>query len=288
MSVTAISSPHDPRLRIAAIDFLNPAPLMWDFEHEPQASVLAERYRMERMVPSECARQLASGESDLGLIPIAALPANPHLRVLPGCAIASKGHIRSLLLVRRANQPLSAIRTVAADTASRTTNTYARILFRLWGNPQAEFVPMKVDLDAMLSAADAAVVIGDPALYARQQMEARLTRTGEELLYEDMAELWHRQTGLPYISAVWCAAHGKALDERVAEDCIRSRDNGLRHIDDLVAEWSPRMQLPAEVLRDYLGNNLHYVLDDECLEGIRGFYRHAAEFGILPAYELRF
>ncbi|WP_420239714.1 menaquinone biosynthetic enzyme MqnA/MqnD family protein [Telmatobacter bradus] len=285
--MTGLTSPHDPRLRIAAIDFLNPAPLMWDFEHPPLATQLAERYRMDRMVPSECARRLAEGEADLGLIPIAALATSPHLRVLPGCTIASKGHIRSLLLVRRAGQPISAIRTVAADTASRTTNTYARILFRLWGNPQAEFLPMKVDLDAMLKAADAAVVIGDPALYARQDMEARLARTGEELVYYDMAEVWREQTGLPFISAVWCAAaaRGNVLDERVAEDCIRSRDNGLQHIDDLVAEWSPRMKLPAEVLRDYLGNNLHYVLDDECIEGMRGFYRYAAEFGILPRYE---
>jgi chorismate dehydratase len=293
MSVTGLTSPQDPRLRIAAIDFLNPAPLMWDFEHAPLAEQLAERYRIDRMVPSECARRLAEGEADLGLIPIAALATSPHLRVLPGCTIASKGHIRSLLLVRRADQPISAIRTVAADTASRTTNTYARILFRLWGNPQAEFRPMQVDLDAMLAEADAAVVIGDPALYARQDMEARLARTGEKLVYYDMAEEWRKQTGLPFISAVWCAAAargttawGNPLDERIAEDCIRSRDHGLQHIDDLVAEWAPRMKLPAEVLRDYLGNNLHYVLDDECIEGMRGFYRYAAEFDILPQYDV--
>jgi len=283
-----VNHQQDSRLRIAAIDFLNPAPLMWDFEHSPLNHELAQRYRIERMLPSECAARLASGDSDLGLIPIAALAASPHLRVLPGCAIASKGHIRSLLLVRRANQPLEQIRTVAADTASRTTVTYARLLFHKWGNGSAAFLPMAANLDQMLALADAAVVIGDPALYARQDSEARLARTGEQLVYHDMAEEWRAQTGLPYISAVWCLSP-KATSvpaEMIAKDCIRSRDHGLAHIDDLVAEWSPRMNLPPSVLCDYLGSNLHYTLDQECIDGMKGFFRTAAELGILPAYDV--
>jgi chorismate dehydratase len=279
---------QNERLRIAAIDFLNPAPLMWDFEHSPLDAELAKRYSMERMVPSECARQLIVGEADLGLIPIAALAAHPELRVLPGCAIAAKGHIRSLLLVRRADQPIEKIRSVAADTASRATVTYARLLFHKWGNGAVPFVPMKVDLNKMLAAADAAIVIGDPALYARRDREARLARTGEELVYHDMAEEWRAQTGLPYISAVWCvAARGNLPVERITEDCIRSRDHGLAHIDDLAAEWAPRMKLPVEELRDYLGHNLHYTLDEECLEGIRVFYETAAALGVLPKYKLQ-
>ena len=123
-----------PRLRIAAINFLNPAPLMWDFEHPPLNAPLAQRYRIDRMSPSECADRLASGHADprhadIGLVPIAALAANPTLRILPGCTIASKGSVRSLLLVHRTSQPLTALRSVAADTASRTTLAYARILF---------------------------------------------------------------------------------------------------------------------------------------------------------------
>src|SRR5208282_3095529 len=100
-----------------------------------------------------CAERLASGASDIGLIPIATLATNPGLRILPGCTIASKGRVRSLLLVRRAAQPLAALRSVAADTASRTTIVHARILFGFYGNPSVPFVPMAADLDAMLEHA---------------------------------------------------------------------------------------------------------------------------------------
>jgi len=107
-----VSSQTDSRLRIAAIRFLNPAPLMWDFEHPPLDKELASRYKIDLMLPSECADQLASGAADIGLVPIAALATIPGLRVLPGCTIASKGRVRSLLLVHRAGQELRGLRHV--------------------------------------------------------------------------------------------------------------------------------------------------------------------------------
>lgn len=278
----------DARLRIAAIRFLNPAPLMWDFEHPPLNTDLAQRYNVDWMLPSQCADRLAAGEADIGLVPIASLAVNPTLRILPGCTIASKGHVRSLLLVRRAKQELSKIRTTAADTASRTTIAHTRILFAKWKNEAVEFVPMAADLDAMLERADAAIVIGDPALMALEEQANRRERTGEELVYHDLAHEWREMTGLPFVSAVWGAAQGSALDESITEDLIRSRDHGMANIDALVTEWSQKMPVPAETIRTYLTENIHYVLDEECMEGMKGFYRMAAEIGVLPAYEPAF
>jgi chorismate dehydratase len=275
---------QDSRLRIAAIDFLNPAPLMWDFEHPPLDAELARRYVIDRMTPSECAARLAKGSADIGLIPIAALATIPGLRIIPGCTIASKDWVRSLLLVRRASQPLAELRSLAADTASRTTIAYARLLFRRWGNPNIPFLPMAANLDAMLDRADAAIVIGDPALLALEERLNRLERTSEELVYHDLAHEWRSLTGLPFVSAVWGVARGSLLDESVAEDFIRSRDHGLENIEALATEWSQRVPIPEATIRAYLSTNIHYVLDEECLEGMRGFFRMAAEAGVLPEY----
>jgi chorismate dehydratase len=274
----------DSRLRIAAIRFLNPAPLMWDFEHPPFSEELSRRYVIDWMLPAECADQLAGGEAEIGLVPIASLARNPKLRMLPGCTIASKGRVRSLLLVRRARQELGAIRTVAADTASRTTIAYTRVLFQKWRNTGAQFIPMAADLDAMLERADAAVVIGDPALMALEEQANRHERTGEELVYHDLASEWKAMTGLPFVSAVWAARSD--VEESVAEDFVLSRDHGLANIDALVEEWARKMPLSAETIRTYLTENIHYVLDDECVEGMRGFFREAAAAGVLPEYEL--
>jgi chorismate dehydratase len=260
---------------------------MWDFEHPPHSSELAQRYEINWMLPSQCADELANGSADIGLVPIASLATNPGLRILPGSTIASKGRVRSLLLVRRARQPLTELRSVAADTASRTTLAYTRIMFHRWGNADVPFLPMAADLDAMLERADAAIVIGDPALMALEERANRFERTGEELVYHDLAEEWRNLTGLPFISAVWGAVPQLigTSEERIAADFVQSRDHGLASIDALVEYWSRRLPIPEKTIRIYLSTNIHYILDEECIEGMRGFFRMAAETRILPDYE---
>jgi len=262
---------------------------MWDFEHPPLSDELAKRYRIDRMTPAECAARLATGEADIGLVPIAALATSPELRILPGCTIASKGRVRSLLLVHRAWQPLTDLQSVAADTASRTTIAYAQILFHKWGNPGIQFVPMAADLDQMLGSADAAILIGDPALLAIEERFNRMERTGEELVYRDLAAEWNVLTGLPFVSAVWAIgiAYSRLLDENIVGDFIRSRDHGLAHMDVLVAEWAKRIPISEQTIRAYLTTNIHYILDDECVKGMQGFFRMAAECGVLPPYDVK-
>ena len=268
---------------------------------------MAQRYRLEWMMPSECAARLALPEeaaqaADLGLVPIAALATNPELALVPGCAIAATRRVRSLLLIRRARQPLSAIRTVAADTSSRATLAYTQILFREWWQPGAsaknapEFQPHRPDPDAMLESADAALVIGDPALFALEERQNREERTGEELVYHDLAEEWIRLTGTPWVSAVWAVRQstvgagklpGRGVTlETIAADTCASRDRGLANVESLVAEWSARLPLSAETIRTYLTENISYHLDQACLDGMRLFYRLAGKHGILPTYTL--
>ncbi|WP_239461224.1 menaquinone biosynthetic enzyme MqnA/MqnD family protein [Occallatibacter savannae] len=281
-----MSSTSQQKLRIAAIRFLNPAPLMWDFEHPPLAAELAERYQINLMLPSQCADALASGAADIGLVPVAALATTPGLRILPGCTIASKHRVRSLLLVRRAAQPLTQLRSVAADTASRTTIAHARILFHNWKNPDVPFIPMAADLDTMLDRADAAILIGDPALMALEERANRFERTGEQLLYHDLAEEWHDLTGLPFVSAIWGVSPDVPITERIIDDFLHSRDHGLRNIDALVQHWSRQLPISEQTIRSYLTHNIHYILDEECIEGMGCFFRLAAETGILPSYQL--
>src|ERR1700689_4807194 len=272
---------------MAAIHFLNPAPLMWDFEHEPERSYLRELYQIGYTTPSGCAAELAAGEADIGLVPVAAHATTPSLLVVPGCAVAALDHVRSIILVVRAQQGIDGMRTIAADTSSQTSYTYTRILCeRFWKIP-AGFIPHEPDLESMLAVADAALLIGDPALLALEDMDARAARTGERLLYLDLAHEWHGFTGLPWISAFW-AVRSSSLDEtcvrdsELVKDLQTSRDHGIDHIADLASEWSTRIAVPAATIRFYLSKNIHYILDEACLRGLDQFYRYAAECGALP------
>lgn len=272
---------------------------MWSFDHEPDCSRLAERYLLSSDTPAECAAKLAAGDADIGLVPAASLAFTPSLQVIPGCTIASRDRVRSILLVVRAPEGsdferLTHIRRVALDTSSRTSSTYTRILFARFWNAAPEFLPHAPDLEAMLRVADAALLIGDPALLALEDREARERRTGEQLLYLDLAHAWHRFTGTVWVSAFWgvrpeALSTTRTLPTQIVEDFQRSRDAGLAHIDDLAGEWSTRIAVPRPTIRTYLSENIWYLLDEPCLAGLELFYRYGVECGALPlAPALRF
>ena len=275
-------------LRVAAIDFLNPAPLMWDFEHDPLQTELATRYLLHRTAPSQCASELLAGRADLGLIPIAAL--TPELRIVPGSTIASLDRVRSIQLVVKAPLALTDVRTVAADTASRSSVAYAHVLFRHFLGTDPEFLAAPADLPTMLARADAALIIGDPALLALERRAAVEAQTGP-CTWHDVAELWVEKTGLPWVAAVW-AVRPEAVPERahraqLIQDLNASRIHGVANIDELVAEWTPRIAIPSATIRGYLTANIHYELDPPCIAAIQRFRTLASAIGVLdPLPEL--
>ncbi len=256
---------------------------MWDFTHEPLRTTLAERYAIHLTQPSVCARQLLAGEADLGLIPVAAL--TPDLAIVPGCAIASQRSVRSILLIVRGARSLEEVRTVAADTASRSSVAYAQVLFRHFLGAKPEFIGAAADPEAMLAEADAALVIGDPALLALERRAAIESLYGPCAWYDIAAE-WHRHTGLPWLAAVWAvrpeALPGAPERRQLIADLNGSRDHGLAHLEDLVREWTPRIALPPATIRTYLSQNIYYHLDAPCLEALGRFRQLAAAVGALP------
>jgi chorismate dehydratase len=271
-------------LRVAAINFLNPAPLMWDFEHPPLAAELAQRYTLHYTQPSLCADELLSARADLGLIPIASL--TPDLAIVPGCTIASLNEVRSIQLIVKHPHTLSTIRTIAADTASRSSLAYAEVLFRKFLNTRPTLLPAAADPVAMLQSADAAILIGDPALLALESRE-QIEDTIGPCQWFDLAYEWRTRTDLPWVAAVW-AVRPEALGPpsvtpaELTEDLEASRNHGLLNIEKLVEQWTPRIAIPPSTIRHYLSYNIHYVLNTDCVRAIELFRRFAAEVDVLP------
>jgi chorismate dehydratase len=73
---------------------------------------------------------------------------------------------------------------------------------------------------------------------------------------------------------------------QITNDFIQSRNHGLENLDTLVTEWSDRLPISEQTVRSYLTANIHYILDEECLQGMKEFFRIAAELAILPKYTL--
>ena len=162
MSATAVAKPApsaDRRspaglLRLGAVSYLNAEPTVHGLEREPG-------FRVERDVPSRVAERLHAGEVDLGLVPSIEY-AFGRYAIVPGVAIASFGPVRSVCLFHRG--PLERVRRVALDTSSRASVALVRVLLHARLGRDPEYLPMAPRLDAMLGEADAALLIGDPAL----------------------------------------------------------------------------------------------------------------------------
>jgi chorismate dehydratase len=252
-------------VRLGAVDYLNVRPLVHGLDQHP------DRVSVRFDAPSECARLLAAGDIDLGMVPSITYLNRPSDRIVPGVCIGSDGPVDSVALFLR--RPLREVKTLAVDTSSRTSVGLTRILCaRRFGIAPA-FVPHPPDLSAMVAKADGALVIGDPALFADHRA------MGLEKI--DLGQAWTEMTGLPFVWAFWAGRPEAATADTVAllHDAAAS---GMSHLDEIADAYTANpAQQPTS--RRYLRNSLRFRLDARAIEGLRTYYREAVAAGAASA-----
>ena len=250
-------------IRLGAVGYLNARPLVYGLESHPRFDV---RYD----IPSECARLLHAREIDVGLIPSIEYLRGPRpYGLVPGPAVTSRGPVASVAIYTR-REPRD-IRTIAMDTSSRTSVALAIVVLRRRFGLAPEPVPMAPDLDAMLGRADAALIIGDTALFLDHEA------AGARKI--DLGDAWTSMTGLPFVYAFWAGWPDVVTPEDV-EALQRARDAGVEHSDDVAEAYYPDDTARQAVARRYLRDNIRYALGHEEVEGLRTFYAYAAELGL--------
>ena len=253
-----------PKLRVGIVNYLNSKPLAWGFLKGHHADLFAPSYHPPALV----ARLLGQGNLDIGLIPSIEVQRIPNLRVLPDMCVGAKQEVRSVVLVSRG--PVEDIRRVALDLNSRTSSTLVRILLRERWGLDPEYLHERPDPERMLSEADAALIIGDPAL--------RLDR--EKYHVVDLAAEWKTLTGLPFVFAVWAVRPEVEIPE-LPFYFKSSLRYGLSSLDILVREAAAELGLDTSEVRTYLTENLHFFLRSEEIEGLEEFYRRAHSHGLI-------
>ncbi len=282
------------KLRVSVVEYLNTAPLVWGFTDGP----LAGRYDLNFTVPSLCAEALRSGQADIGIIPAIEYQRMDGMVAFADMAIASRREVRSLLVVSR--KPIDRVRTLALDTSSRSTVALVRLLARHRWKIEPQFFDADPDPATMLQRADAALVIGDPALRIAVKIEALHAKTdappGEAcctddpdaapvpgvtilFVYDVVAE-WREWTGLPAVLALWVARPEVATPE-IAADFLASKAYGLSHIPEIARQASDQLQLPEETIDAYLRENINFDLDAQNLAGLERYYQECAKAGLI-------
>ena len=268
---TALEPPATAlRVRFGIVHYLNSWPLAWSFLRGAGPGWARAVY----LPPARVADGLAAGELEVGLVPSAELQRIPGLAVVPGLCIASQHEVKSVLLVSRV--PPERIRRVALDESSRTSAVLVQVLLAERYGVRPEVAPFRPDLEAMLATADAALLIGDPAL--------RVDRAGLHVV--DLAAEWRALTGLPFVFAVW--AVGSDVEAEVAANEVApllaaSLDAAEASLDELVASAAAELGLPADEVRTYLTRHLSYRLGAAERASLEEFFRRAHRHGLLPA-----
>ena len=259
--------------RVCAVSYLNTAPLVWGLEHGPQQRLVD----LESAKPADCAERLRTGAADVGLVPIIELARQPDLAVVPGGCIACHGHVRSILLVCK--KPFADVESITVDSGSRTSVVLAQILAHELHGSAPSVRPHAPQLDEMLQAADAALIIGDPALRLNPNMREW---RGQPVHVYDLGAEWRALTGLPMVFAVWAA---NPIDDAAAlvAALTGSAAFGRDRIEEIVASESARLGFEADLVRQYLTHYIRYDLGRAECEAMGTYLRLAAARGLVEA-----
>lgn len=253
-----------PLVRLGAVNYLNVRPLVYGL------SKRSDMVTLRFDPPSECARLLAAGAIDLGMIPSIAYLDRPGDRVVPGVCIGSEGPVASVAVFTR--KPLSEVASIALDTSSRTSAMLVRILCARRFGIAPSFVPHVPDLTSMLAVADAALVIGDAALFVdHRALEA------EKI---DLGHVWTEMTGLPFVWAFWAGRPSPAVSAVVGV-LQTAAEQGMAHSDEVAVDYFRHDPAKVPVAQEYLRRNLAFHLTPRALLGLRTYYDEAARLGLL-------
>lgn len=272
------------RTRIVAVSYLNTIPYIYGITRAGGSL----REGLLLCPPRLCAESLRTGEANVGLIPVAAIPEIPDLQIITPFCIGASGPVRTVVLA--SDYPVEELDTIWLDSHSRTSVRLARILAaEKWG-VAPQWRPLT---DYSFGTGAAAGTHGtNPAAEATGKGGAAGTGTEAEsgpggetesgtgvesatgksgyiligdkvfdhearfrYLY-DLADEWRAMTGLPFAFAAW-VARGEVPQEQVSqlEEALRY---GTAHIPEAVA-WSG--YAARSYACDYLTRNIDFVLD---------------------------
>ena len=262
-------------ITVSAVEYLNARPLVHGLDSR------SDLFSLQFDVPSKCASLLQDKSVDLGLIPsIEYLRHESDYRIVPDIAVASKGPVASVALFT--DRPPTSLRSIAVDASSRTSAALLRVLCAKWFDIEPTFVTLRPDLPVMLKRCDAALLIGDAALY--QDHEA----LGLDKI--DLGEEWLAMTGLPFVWAVW-AGREPAVTAEHLQALTAARDAGVGALDEIADRFAVARDDDESIARarEYLHKNVFYTLDEQGRAGLRKFFEAAFEIDVVPsAGQLRF
>jgi chorismate dehydratase len=202
---------------VGAVSYLNTKPLIYGFEK----GMMKEEVELVMDYPANIASMLLNDEIDIGLVPVAVLPALKEYHLISDYCIACDGEVASVCLFSEV--PINEIETILLDYQSKTSVALLKILLKDHWNINPKLVDTSSGYELSIENTTGGLVIGDRALAQRNQ---------SKYCY-DLGVAWKELTGLPFVFAVWVS--NKPMDKRFIEKFNMMNSFGLDNLEGIVA-----------------------------------------------------
>jgi chorismate dehydratase len=255
--------------RISASSYSNTAPLIWSFLYG------ANRGKIEIILdtaPARSAELLAQNRVDAALVPVIEYQKIEDAALVADVCVGAKEKVRSVALVTK-GEDLRGVKRVALDVSSKTSIALTKIIFREFFGYEPDWKITEPNLNEMLSGADCALLIGDPAL----------TIDEKKFRKYDLAEVWRKFTGCGFVFAMWMARKEKTKKTKKTKkiDFATARDEGLLHLDEIISNYENEIPLKREDFKNYLSKNISYSIDENMRKGLELFFELAHRHNLI-------
>ncbi len=252
--------------RISASSYSNTAPLIWSFLYGQNHG------RFELILdnaPARSAELLSQKRVDAALVPVIEYQRIEDVLFVPDVCVGAKERVRSVCLVTK-GEDLKNVKTVALDVSSKTSVALTKIIFREFLDFEPTYENAKPNLSEMLVASDCALLIGDPSLTIDENKYRKF----------DLAETWKSFTDFGFVFAMWMAnAENAEIARRI--DFAAARDEGLNHLDEIVANYETEISLDRDDFKRYLSENISYTIDDSMRGGLSLYFELARKHRLI-------
>lgn len=239
------------KIKVTAVSYLNTKPLLYGIFKSP----LAEDLELSLDIPSVCAAKLRSGEADLGLVPVAAIPELDPVYLVSDYCIGAIGSVKTVAIF--ADQPLESLQEIILDYHSRTSVALAEVLLREYWQLKITLRAGQPGFENKIGGTTGALIIGDRTMGLEER---------HPYVY-DLAEAWMAHTQRPFVFAAWLSRRPLPTDFLAAFNS--ALQVGLDHLPELMY-LLPAVH-PHFDLQTYFTQHISYHLDAAKKEGLALF-----------------
>ncbi len=236
---------------MGAVSYLNTEPLIYGFEN----GMMADEIELLFDFPANIARELLNNHIDVGLVPVAALPAMQEFYIISDYCIGCDGAVASVCLF--SDVPLQDIKTILLDYQSRTSVALLKILIKEHWKITPEFIAAEKGFEQNIKGSTAGLVIGDRAF---KQIPV-------SKYHYDLGLAWKEMTGLPFVFAAWVS--NKKLNDAFINDFNAATQQGLLHL----ATIAKSNHVNGFDMYNYYTNFISYQLDEKKKEALQIFLK---------------